>query len=167
MQAALRADFDKRAKVLSIGPAGESQIPWACISTDQYHKAGRGGHGALMGRKKLKAVAVRGTGSVKVCDARAFLSHLLDLQTQFMDGNLWLTEEGTAILVDPINGGGVMPTRNWSSGSFAGADRINSAAFTAVRTGRRACSQCSMACRQWHQVPGVAGEGPEYETIAL
>ena len=167
IEAALRADFDPQAKTLSIGPAGENELPWACLSTDQFHKAGRGGHGALMGRKKLKAIAVRGTGGVTVGDAKAFLSYLLDLQAHFMADNLWLTEEGTLILVDPINGAGAMPTRNWSSGSFEGASHVNSKAFSAVRTSRRACSQCSMACRQWHQVPGVAGEGPEYETVAL
>ena len=75
-RAALREDFDENAKVLSIGPAGEKQIPWACLSTDQYHKAGRGGHGALMGDKNLKAVAIRGTGSVTVGDAKAFLADM-------------------------------------------------------------------------------------------
>ncbi len=64
VEAALRADLDKDAKVLSIGPAGENLVPWACLSTDQFHKAGRAGHGALMGSKNLKAVAIRGTGSV-------------------------------------------------------------------------------------------------------
>ena len=43
IEAALRADFDGDAKVLSIGPAGENKVPWACLSTDQFHKAGRGG----------------------------------------------------------------------------------------------------------------------------
>ena len=64
IEAALRADFDAGAKVASIGPAGENGVPWACVSTDQYHKAGRGGHGWLMGSKNLKAIAVRGTGTV-------------------------------------------------------------------------------------------------------
>ncbi len=65
LEAALHADLDEDAKVLSIGPAGENLIPWACLSTDQFHKAGRAGHGALFGSKNLKAVAVRGTGSVR------------------------------------------------------------------------------------------------------
>ena len=52
IEQALRDDFDENAKVLSIGPAGEQKIPWACVSTDQYHKAGRGGHGALLGRQE-------------------------------------------------------------------------------------------------------------------
>jgi aldehyde:ferredoxin oxidoreductase len=167
IEAVLRADFDPQAKTLSIGPAGENEIPCACLSTDQFHKAGRGGHGALMGRKNLKAIAVRGTGGVAVGDARAFLAHLLDLQAGFMADNLYLTEEGTLMLVDPINAAGAMPTRNWSSGSFEGAGQVNSEAFGAVRTSRRACSQCSMACRQWHEAEDVASEGPEYETVAL
>ena len=51
IEAALRADLDPQAKVMSVGPAGENAIPWACLSTDQYHKAGRGGAGALMGSR--------------------------------------------------------------------------------------------------------------------
>jgi aldehyde:ferredoxin oxidoreductase len=167
IEAALRSDFDKNAKVLSIGPAGEAEIPWACVSCDQFHKAGRGGHGALLGRKNLKAVAVRGTGAVHVGDTMEFLGYLRDLQAEFMEDNLWLTEEGTLVLVDPINDGGAMPTRNWSQGQFAEAHHVNSEAFRRVRTGRRACTQCSMACRQWHVAGDVRGEGPEYETVAL
>jgi len=75
-EAWLRDEFCPVCKVLSIGPAGENQVPWACISTDQYHKAGRGGHGALMGAKQLKAIAVRGHGAVRVGDAREFLADL-------------------------------------------------------------------------------------------
>jgi aldehyde:ferredoxin oxidoreductase len=167
IEQAMRDDFDVDAKTLSIGPAGENEIPWACLSTDQFHKAGRGGHGALWGRKKLKAIAIRGTGSVAVDDCRGFLAQLREQQAEFMEENLWLTEEGTLILVDPVNSGGAMPTRNWSRGRFEGIDGLNSGAFGRVRTGRRACSQCSMACRQWHVAGGVSGEGPEYETVAL
>ena len=73
VEAALRADLDPQAKIMSNGPAGEHLLPWACLSTDQYHKAGRGGAGALMGAKNVKAIAVRGTGTVTVgADARAF-----------------------------------------------------------------------------------------------
>jgi len=169
IEAALRADFDENAKVLSIGPGGENQIPWACISTDQYHKAGRGGHGALMGRRNLKAIAVRGTGSVSVGDAKAFLADLYRMHTEFVltDDNLWANEEGTPILAQIMSDAGVIPTRNWSSGSFEQIENINSDAFQKVKTKNRACYQCAIACRQWHESGGVVGEGPEYETIAL
>ncbi len=169
IEAALRADLDKDAKVLSIGPAGENLIPWACLSTDQYHKAGRGGHGALFGSKNLKAVAIRGTGSVAVGDARAFLADIARIHKEHVltDFNLWANEEGTPILVDPMNGAGVLPTRNWSQGTFEGVEGINSEAMLKVKVANRACYQCALGCRQVHEAGGLKTEGPEYETIAL
>jgi aldehyde:ferredoxin oxidoreductase len=169
IEAMLRDDLDENAKVLSIGPAGENLIPWACLSTDQFHKAGRGGHGALFGSKNLKAVAIRGTGSVKVGDARDFLADMRRIHKEHVltDFNLWANEEGTPILVDPMNGAGVLPTRNWSSGTFEGVGGINSEALLKVKVANRACYQCSLGCRQVHDAGGVKCEGPEYETIAL
>ena len=67
----MRTEMGPGAKVLSTGPAGENLVPFACLSTDQFHKAGRGGAGAVMGSKNLKAVAVRGTGAVTVGDMRS------------------------------------------------------------------------------------------------
>ena len=169
IEEALRSDLDENAKVLSIGPAGENLIPWACLSTDQFHKAGRGGHGALFGSKNLKAVAIRGTGSVRVGDARAFQADIERINREHVltDSNLWANEEGTPILVDPVNGAGALPTRNWSQGSFDGAEGINSEAFQKVKVANRACYQCALGCRQVHQAGGVKCEGPEFETIAL
>ncbi len=169
IEAVLRDDLDEHAKILSIGPAGENLIPWACLSTDQFHKAGRGGHGALFGSKNLKAVAIRGTGSVKVGDARAFLADMRRIHKEHVltDFNLWANEEGTPILVDPMNGAGVLPTRNWSSGTFEGVAEINSEALLKVKVANRACYQCALGCRQVHDAGGVKCEGPEYETIAL
>ena len=169
IEAALRTDFDPDAKVLSIGVAGENRIQWACLSTDQFHKAGRGGIGALMGDKNLKAIAVRGTGSVSVGDAREFLADVRRIHSEHIltDDNLWANEEGTPILVQIMSDAGVIPTRNWSTGSFEQVENINSDAFQKVKTRNRACYQCAIACRQVHALEGVLGEGPEYETIAL
>jgi len=173
IEEAMRRDVDKNAKTLSIGPAGEHKVAFACISTDQYHKAGRAGHGALMGDKNLKAVVVRGTGSVPVGDAKAFLDLLYKLHTDYVltDDNLWAHEEGTPTLVDVVNGGGAMPTRNWSTGQFEGAEKINSESFQKIRLKKRGCYQCSISCRNFHGTTfagkEVRGEGPEYETIAL
>ena len=169
IEEALRTDVDPKAKVLSIGPAGENQIGWACISTDQFHKAGRGGHGALMGRKNLKAIAVRGTGAVCVGDARSFLTWVYELHNDHLltEDNLWANEEGTPILAQIMSDAGVIPTRNYSTGTFDGIESINSEAFLKVRTRNRACYQCALACRQFHDAGGVRGEGPEYETIAM
>jgi aldehyde:ferredoxin oxidoreductase len=173
IEEAMRQDVDKDAKTLSIGPAGEHKVAFACISTDQYHKAGRAGHGALMGDKNLKAVVVRGTGTVPVGDAKAFLDLLYRMHTDFVltEDNLWAHEEGTPVLVDVVNGGGALPTRNWSAGEFEGAEKINSESFQKIRLKKRACFQCSIGCRNFHGTTyggkEVRGEGPEYETIAL
>ena len=126
-----------------------------------------------MGDKNLKAVVVRGTGSVPVGDAKAFLDLLYKIHTDYVltDDNMWAHEEGTPTLVDVVNGGGAMPTRNWSTGQFEGAEKINSEAFQKIRLKKRGCYQCSISCRNFHGTTfagkEVRGEGPEYETIAL
>ena len=169
LEEALRKDLDPQARFMSNGPAGENRLPWACLSTDQYHKAGRGGAGALMGSKNLKAIAVRGTGSVRVGDASVFMADMIRMNKDsvFTADNMWAHEEGTLAVADPVNMAGAMPTRNWSQGQFDGIDQINSAAFQKVRLKKRACSQCPIACRNFHVMGDARGEGPEFETVAL
>ena len=169
VEEALRADFDSHAKVLSIGPAGETLLPWACVSTDQYHKAGRGGAGAVLGAKNVKAIAVRGTGAVSVPDARAFLSDTVRVHDKYLNttDNLWAYEEGTPFLVDAMAGAGALPTRNFTGVSFPGACNINSASLLQKRIKNRSCTQCLLACRQFHTFKDFSSEGPEYETLAL
>jgi aldehyde:ferredoxin oxidoreductase len=169
LEARIREDMGHRHKVLSIGPAGEHQVPYACLSTDQYHKAGRGGAGAVMGSKNLKAVVVRGTGAVTVPDTGAFTADMLRLQRDSVltPDNAWTHEEGTPYLVDAVNGAGALPTRNWRTGTFEGAGTINSAALLRMRTRIRACTQCPLACRQVHAFDDYVCEGPEFETLGL
>ncbi len=165
----VREEMGPWHKVLSTGPAGERMVPFACLSTDQYHKAGRGGAGAVMGSKNLKAVVVRGTGSVKAGDARAFLADMLALQGEriLTADNAWTWEEGTPYLVELVNAAGALPTRNWRSGSFEEAPAIQSAELQRVRTKLRACTQCPLACRQVHRFGDHVCEGPEFETLGL
>ena len=169
LEARIREDMGRRHKVLSIGPAGEHQVPYACLSTDQYHKAGRGGAGAVMGSKNLKAVVVRGTGAVTIPGIVAFTADMLRLQRDSVltPDNAWTHEEGTPYLVDAVNGAGALPTRNWRTGTFEGAGTINSAALLRIRTRIRACTQCPLACRQVHAFDGYVCEGPEFETLGL
>lgn len=169
LEEAMRSDFDARARVLSIGPAGERLLPWACLSTDHYHKAGRGGAGAVMGSKRVKAIAVRGTGSVNVGDVRAFLAESARVQHDdlYTEDNMWAFEEGTPILVDVIHGAGVLPVRNFSRGEFENVAAIDSNALLKSRIRNRACTQCGLACRQFHAFKSLSCEGPEFETIAV
>ena len=169
VEAAIRREVGPAARVLSIGPAGENLVPTACLSTDQYHKAGRGGAGAVMGSKNLKAIVVRGTGAVTIGDSRAFAAAMRQLQHDhlYTEDNLWATEEGTPVLLDAISGAGALPTRNWSTGTFEGAGSIDSQALLARKIKNRACYQCGLACRHFHRFATLSCEGPEYETIVL
>jgi len=169
MEQLVREEMSPDHKVLSIGPAGENQVTYACLSTDQYHKAGRGGAGAVMGSKNLKAVVVRGTGAVSVGDMAAFTQDMLRLQRDSIltDNNWWAAEEGTAMVFDTMNGAGALPTRNFRTGTFDGAAAINSTALLEVKTKVRACSQCPIACRQVHDFGDYTCEGPEFETMGL
>ena len=169
LEARIRDEMGPRHKVLSTGPAGERCVPFACLSTDQFHKAGRGGAGAVMGAKNLKAIVVRGTGAVNVGAAAVFTAGMLRLQAErvLTADNAWTYEEGTPYLVAAVNGAGALPTRNWRTGSFDGAGTIDSTALLAARTGIRACTQCPLACRQVHAFDDYVCEGPEFETLGL
>ncbi len=169
LEAAVRERFGPRHKVLSTGPAGERLVPFACLSTDQFHKAGRGGAGAVMGSKNLKAVVVRGHNAVTVGDAAAFAADMLRLQRDMVltPDNAWTWEEGTPAILDAVSASGALPTRNWRTGTFEGAGRIDSEALLERRTGIRACTQCPLACRQVHAFGDHVCEGPEFETLGL
>ncbi len=169
LEEVVRREMGPHHKVLSTGPAGEREVPFACLSTDHYHKAGRGGAGAVMGSKNLKAVVVRGTGAVSVGDTAAFTADVLRLQRErvLTADNAWAYEEGTPFLVEAVNDAGALPTRNFRSGTFAGVPAIGSAALLAVRTKVRACTQCPLACRQVHAFADHVCEGPEFETLGL
>ena len=169
IEEALRTDFDPKMTAISIGPAGESLLPWACISNDQYHKAGRGGTGALLGSKNVKAIAVAGTGTVAVGDPKAFLDDIERMDAEYIltEDNYWVHEEGTPVLVAITSGAGCQPVRNYSEGTNPDVANLDSEAFQKIRVKKRACYQCTLACRNFHRINDVEGEGPEYETIAL
>jgi aldehyde:ferredoxin oxidoreductase len=106
---------------------------------------------------------------VSVGDAKEFLDYAYRLQTEHVlnEENLAMHEEGTPGGAQVYSDAGAIPTRNFSSGTFADMENINSDALLAIRTKVRACYQCPVACRQWHEAGGISGEGPEYETLAL
>ena len=157
------------AKTLSIGPAGENIIQYACIGTESYRQMGRGGAGALFGSKKLKAIICRGTGNVKVADMSVFLNKVNEYkETNLLtDANLWAKTDGTPLLVDVINGMGILPTRNYTYGTFENKAGINSDAIKAAKQRDRACSSCPLACGKFTGINGIEIEGPEYETLCL
>jgi aldehyde:ferredoxin oxidoreductase len=160
---------DEHLVSLTTGPAGENLIPFACLTSEAYRQAGRGGVGAVFGSKNLKAVAARGTGAVHVPDMQSFMKMYYDIFKNHLltDDNLWAYEGGTPTIVDLSQTTGLLPTRGFSQGVFEGAEGINSAAIQARKSRNRACATCPLACGQLtHSADGLM-EGPEYETLGL
>ncbi len=163
---------DPRVRVACIGPAGENQVLLANIIHDDARAAGRGGMGALMGSKNLKAVAVRGHGRIPVADeerlkelAREVIEVLKD---DFMSDMLHAT--GTACAMDQLNYLGSLPSRYYTQGVFDTETLNGGYMADTILTGTSGCYGCVVRCGR--KVATSEGrytfseiDGPEYETI--
>jgi aldehyde:ferredoxin oxidoreductase len=156
-------------KSLSIGPAGENLVTYACIGSEAYRQLGRDGAGALFGSKNLKAIACRGTGGVQVEDMGVFLAKVTQHKESNLltDENLWAKNDGTPMLIDVTNEMGIHPTRNYSFGVNPGRHALDAETINSIKIGDRACASCPLGCGNFTSVNGVQVEGPEYETLCL
>lgn len=165
----LHEEYGMEARVLSIGPAGENLVSFACIGSEYYRQAGRGGVGSVMGSKRLKAIVCSGSKDVAVSN----MSHLLELAKKAMrenvltDTNLWAHIDGTPAIVDMSNSAGIFPTKNYQDGVFEGAQKINADRMRQLQPKKRACFACALGCGNYIRIRDSAVEGPEYETLAL
>jgi len=161
-------------EVVSIGPAGEAVCSRACIIHTAARAAGRG-VGAVMGAKRVKGIAVRGTRMPTVHDHRAFLRALECTRRRFegLTGSLYgqiYRRAGTAVFIQIASNGGIMAVRNFREGTFPEAGSIGAkAARQQVWVRSSACRYCRLACKKSGQVrdgPYVhtVHDGPEYET---
>jgi aldehyde:ferredoxin oxidoreductase len=175
VQATIRSELgDDKVRVLQIGPAGENLIRYACITNDLRHFNGRNGMGAVMGSKNLRAVAVRGHQRyLSMANDAASLQALgKRLSQEAVKHPLsWdLQQRGTPGLVEALNTGGILPTRNFRQGAFEGVDKIKWEAYESqLLTARRSCYACAVRCKREVAVDGKVSEygGPEYETVAV
>jgi aldehyde:ferredoxin oxidoreductase len=166
------SETDMDARVACIGPAGEKLVRYACVINDKHRAAGRSGVGAVMGSKNLKAVAVKGSGSVAVADKEAFRKAALDVFQKVKANPVTskgLPAYGTCVLVNIINASGIFPTRNFSEGVFEGAEKISGETLADdILIRNRACFSCPIACGRVVKVTNPKyecfGEGPEYES---
>jgi aldehyde:ferredoxin oxidoreductase len=157
-----------------IGPAGENLVAFACIMTSLYHAAGRGGLGAVMGAKGLKAIAVRGTGAVEVAAPEALrgeIQRILNKVRESSKARLYL-DYGTAATIEMAAEGGSLPVNNFSRSQIKGAHQISGTYLVEKGYMHRgsACSACPLGCHKHSRVnqgkfAGHSG-GPEYETLA-
>ncbi|TFF90345.1 MAG: aldehyde ferredoxin oxidoreductase [Promethearchaeota archaeon] len=169
----IKQETDEEAHVLQCGIAGENLSKIAAVMNDKYRAAGRGGGGAVMGSKNLKAIAVRGTGDVEVANPigmkRAIDKTIKALESHPAGGDLTkegggLNALGTPILVNVINGAGLLPTHNFQTGVFDRAEEVSGETIAEeILTDTVACFRCPMECGRWVKYREGTWGGKHYE----
>lgn len=163
-QEALRGAHGPGTVSAVIGPAGENRVRMAAVMTGLKNAAGRGGLGAVMGSKNLKAIAARGGEPIPVAD-KAALSGLRKEQTRYLQDSKViqvLGHLGTPFLYEVSNRLGAIRTRNSQDNYFE--DTLNAAEIEKFSDKMLACTSCVVHCRHRNT---LGGEGPEYSTIGL
>ena len=169
-------DEAKNIKVACIGPAGENLVRFAAIINDYNRAAGRGGHGAVWGSKKLKAIAVRGHKKVPIANESKFKEAVRKAMDKIKKSPVTseaLPKLGTAVLVNIINQHGIYPTRNFKTGVFDKAEEQSGEKLVETilddqLVKREICWGCPIGCARGTRIKGKwtgEGGGPEYETI--
>lgn len=165
---------DPLIRVAQIGPAGEKLVRYACILNEQKYAHGRGGLGAVMGSKKLKAIAVRGHTRPESKEPQRIQQIAQWMATHWKEypGTVNRSTYGTADALMPLDTSGLLPTRNFQGGSFADAERVSGETMKAtILTGTDGCYACPIRCKREVRAhepyeTDTAYGGPEYETIA-
>ncbi len=165
-------EFTRRGAVV-IGPAAESLVRFAVIENDYWRSAGRGGAGAVLGAKRIKALAFTGDCRREVADPQGLKEHSREFMRRGRDlpGVKAYKAQGTTLMVALMNNVGAFPARYWSQGTCDHWEKLSGDTFHAThRITPHACAKCFMACGRMatmaqgrHQ--GLTIEGPEYETI--
>ncbi|MEM0047183.1 MAG: aldehyde ferredoxin oxidoreductase family protein, partial [Fervidicoccaceae archaeon] len=160
---------DENLKVLGIGPAGEKLVKFSSIMNDIHRAAGRGGVGAVMGSKKLKAIAVRGSKNVPLADHEKFMLEVREKVNKIRSdpvGGGGLPKYGTAVLVNIINENGLYPYKNFQYLQFEHAyEQSGEAMVKKYLVRNKPCFACPIGCGRVNKLPTIGEtEGPEYES---
>ena len=164
---------DEKFQVACIGLAGENLVRFSAIRTGMKNSAGRTGMGAVMGSKKLKAVAVRGTLDITVSDQKNYFKYYLKTLNKLMETK-WvqaLGRYGTPLLFQYANAMGFLSIRNNQSTTIGDQGyALEAEALEPYSTGMLSCFGCPAHCRHRFSIEegrfkGTKGEGPEYASI--
>jgi aldehyde:ferredoxin oxidoreductase len=159
----------RNSAVVSIGPAGENGVLFSSIADESGRSYGRGGVGAVMGSKNLKAILATGKPRSTIADQEItdFVNYeagkMVKASPRTSQG---LPEFGTSVLVNLMNWYGVLPTNNFQIGEFEQAENISGECLRdKYLTKRGACWGCPIGCKRVTRTKNEKGEGPEFETI--
>jgi aldehyde:ferredoxin oxidoreductase len=170
----IREETDPRAQVACIGPAGENLVRIAAVMVGgkDSRAAGRGGMGAVMGSKNLKAVAVRGSTTPQYYDRQGLAESVRAANAWIRENSLGMTQFGTSGGIVTTEKVGDMAIQNWRLGSWEeGAPKITGERMAeTILTGNYRCHACPIGCGRQIEIKegpyaGLVGAGPEYETI--
>lgn len=173
---AIRDETDDKAVVSCIGPAGEKLARISGIFCDGKHgrAAARCGLGAVMGSKRLKAISVRGTGTIEIADLESLEKSVKELASSIVENARGMHDYGTSGGMRAIEYLGDLPIKNWLLGSWEeGAERLSGQTMAeTILSGRYYCSGCIIGCGrevsfESEKYGKVEGAGPEYETLAM
>jgi aldehyde:ferredoxin oxidoreductase len=163
---------EKRARFALIGPSGEKQVRYACVINDLKHAAGRTGIGAVMGSKKLKCVAARGSTKIPIADPESFRELAKYMAQNWKDKAWSMHELGTPGGINGLNSRGALPTRNFQDGKFEGVENIAGETLRdTLLINEGGCYACPIRCKRVVEVKDEDFDvdpkygGPEYETI--
>lgn len=172
----LRAETDPKAQLACVGPAGERLVRFANVmqgGQDHARTAGRGGMGALLGSKNLKAIVVRGKNKPQYPDIKAFQAFVRETNKFIKENSVGMSQLGTAGGVPATELTGDLPLKNWTLGSWKEeAARISGQRIAETIFERHThCFACPIGCGKTVNIEdgpyaGVFGHGPEYETLA-
>jgi len=161
----------EKARAAVIGPAGEKLVRFAAIMNDHHRAAGRGGVGAVMGSKNLKAVVVHGTKDVPQADPEKLKETFKTATATVKEKSQAFSKYGTSMVVGITGKAGAIPTRNLQTGYFPEYERIGGDSLVNNhKTKDTACARCPLHCGNMTRAEkdyNAETEGPEYETLAM
>ncbi len=161
----------EKAKATVIGPAGEKLVRIAAIMNDRHRAAGRGGVGAVMGSKNLKAIVVHGTKEVPQADPEKLKETFKTATATVKEKAQAFAKYGTSMVVGITGKAGAIPTKNFQTGYFPEYEKIGGDALVKDHKIKdTACARCPLHCgnetratKDYH----AETEGPEYETLSM
>lgn len=168
-EATLAEKYGHDYSILSIGPAGENLVTMSCINSDYYRQAGRGGIGAVMGSKKLKAIVIKGTGGVKIPNIVENTKKITEILRAdvLQEDNTFIYDFGTTAFLEACSDGGILPRKNFSDTTDENWTKYNGDVLLEKRVGKRGCGSCGLGCGNFLKFENATVEGPEYESIAV
>jgi aldehyde:ferredoxin oxidoreductase len=165
----LRAKYGRGVGVVSIGQAGENQIKFATVVSQEGRAGGRPGMGAVMGSKNLKAIVIEGTGQMPLADLEGMRKLAADGYKEVLAKPLYpfWKRQGTMSTVEWSQENSALPTRNYSQAVFEKAEEIGGFFMEKIKVSNRGCPQCNMTCGNVVKDSDGSNSELDYENVTM